>query len=123
MENQIKIILNIELKGATMIREDRYEWIHYDVKKKDYNVKGKEGLKSVNKGRVKHYNYIVKPATLHVNLTLEAYNYMISPECPSWVHKVKDWKKMTPVQRLENHLNRICQHHNGISFTYQILED
>lgn len=122
MDN-IKISLNIELKGATRVREDKYEWINWEIRKKDYRVQGKEGTKMISKGRFKHYNYITKPAILHVNLTEEAYNYMISTDCPSWVHKFKDWKRMTPIQRLENHLNRLCQHHNGVSFTYHIFED
>lgn len=125
MENIIKVSLNIQLNGSTRVRDDRFEWINWEIKKKDLsnNVKNNEGNKVVKRGRFQHYNYTTKPAVLHTNITLEAYNYMTSNECPSWIHKFKDWKKMTPVQRLESHLNRICQHHNGVSFTYEILED
>lgn len=125
METQIKVILNVELKGATRVRDDRYEWINYEIKKKDIsnNVIKSEANSIVKKGRMRHYNYNVKPATLHVNICKEAYDYMTSNDCPSWVHKAKEWKKMDTNQRLENHLNRLCQHHNGVSFTYEILED
>ena len=78
METQIKVILNVELKGATRVRDDRYEWINYEIKKKDIsnNVIKSEANSIVKKGRMKHYNYNVKPVTLHVNICKEAYDYM-----------------------------------------------
>lgn len=123
MENIIKVSLNIQLNGSTRVRDDRFEWINWEIKKKDFNVKGNEGNKIIERGRFKHYNHHTMPAVLHINLYKEAYDYMISTDCPSWIHKFKEWKKMTPIQRLESHLNRLCQHHNGVSFTYEILED
>ena len=55
-------------------------------------------------------------------MTVEAFNYMTSNECPYW-STPKDWNKMKPKERLEAHLQRTCEHHRGKSFTYFILED
>ena len=55
-------------------------------------------------------------------LGVDAYNYMISSECPHW-QKSKVWNKMSLEERLKAHLQRICEHHKGKSFTYIVLED
>lgn len=63
-----------------------------------------------------------KPATQSLNICKEGYNYMISGECPFWA-KTKVWAIMSETQRLEAHLQRVCEHVGGKSFTYEVLGD
>lgn len=126
MDNITKISLTIELEGSTLVRKSEPEVIKCTVTERDLNPskkwRGKDGLKIVRKRKSKHFSLEAKPASLHVNMGLDAYNYMISSECPYWA-KPKVWSAMTEEQRLEAHLQRTCEHHRGKSFTYIVLED
>lgn len=126
MNNVTKISLTIELEGSTLVRKSEPEIIKYTVTERDLNPskkwKGKDGLKIVRRGKCKFYPLEAKPARLHSSLSMEAYNYMISDECPYWI-KPKVWKSMSKIKRLEAHLQRTCEHHRGKSFTYIVLED
>ena len=121
-----KISLTIELEGSTLVRKSEPEIIKYSVTKKDLEPnkkwKGKDGLKIVRNARFKHYSLIAKPASQHINISVEAYRYMTSNECPYWA-KPKIWAMMSETQRLEAHLQRICEHVGGKSFTYEVLGD
>lgn len=121
-----KISLTIELEGSTLVRKSEPEIIKYSVTKRDLEPnkkwKGKDGLKIVRNARFKHYSLIAKPTSHHINICTEAYKYMTSNECPYWA-KPKVWAIMSETQRLEAHLQRICEHVGGKSFTYEILED
>ena len=126
MNNVTKISLTIELEGSTLVRKSEPEVLKYTVTERDLNPskkwKGKDGLKIVRKGKYKLFPLEAKPASIHVNMSLDAYNYMISSECPYWA-KPKVWSAMTKEQRLEAHLQRTCEHHKGKSFTYIVLKD
>lgn len=126
MNNLIKISLTIELEGSTLVRKSEPEVIKYTTIEKNPKLskkkKGIETLKVVKKGEFKHYPLEIKPASLHVNIGVDAYNYMISSECPYWI-KPKVWATMSKKQRLEEHLKRTCEHHRGKSFTYVVLEN
>lgn len=63
-----------------------------------------------------------KPATQSLNICKDAYNYMISGECPYW-SKPKVWNAMNKKERLEAHLQRITEGLGGVSYTYQVFED
>ena len=121
-----KISLTIELEGSTLVRKSEPEIIKYSVTKRDLEPnkkwKGKDGLKIVRNARFKHYPLIAKPASHHINICTEAYRYMTSNECPYWA-KPKIWAMMSETQRLEAHLQRICEHVGGKSFTYEVLGD
>ena len=126
MNNTIKISLTIELEGSTLVRRSEPEIIKFSVTKRDLEPnkkwKDKDGLKVVRRGIIKNYPLIAKPAKQHINMGIEAYKFMTSNECPSWV-KPKIWSSMNEIQRLEAHLQRTCEHVGGKSFTYKILED
>ncbi len=126
MNNTTKISLTIELEGSTLVRKSEPEYIKYSVTNKDLDPnkkwKGKDGSKIVKKGAIKYYPLIAKPAIQHINMSKDAYEYMISDECPSWV-KPKMWAKMNEKQRLESHLQRTCEHLGGKSFIYKVLDD
>ena len=121
-----KISLTIELEGGTLVRKSEPEIIKYSVTKRDFEPnkkwKSKDGLKVVRKGTFKHYPLIAKPASHHINICVEAYKYMTSNEYPYWA-KPKVWAMMSETQRLEAHLQKICEHVGGKSFTYEILGD
>lgn len=126
MNNTTKISLTIVLKGSTLVRKSEPEVIKYTITKRDLEPhkkwRGKDGLEVVKKGEYKWYPRIPKPATQHINMNVDAYNYMTSSECPYWA-KPKVWATMSETQRLEAHLQRVCEHVGGKSFTYEVLED
>ena len=121
-----KISLTIELEGSTLVRKSEPEIVKYSITKRDLEPnkkwKSKDGLKVVRKGTFKHYPLITKPASHHINICVEAYKYMTSNECPYWA-KPKVWAMMSETQRLEAHLQKICEHVGGKSFTYEVLGD
>lgn len=126
MNNTIKISLTINLEGSTLVRKSEPEVIKYTVTERDLNPnkkwKGKDGLKVVKRGSFNHFSYETKPASQHINMTEEAYRYMVSSDCPYW-SKPKVWNSLSAKERLESHLQRVCEHCNGTSYTYEILED
>lgn len=64
-----------------------------------------------------------KPATQSLNMSKEAYKYMIDKNsCPSW-SKPGKWAAMSEKERLEAHLQRTVEHLGGISYTWQVFED
>lgn len=63
-----------------------------------------------------------KPAGQSLNLSMDAYNYMVSSEAPYFV-KPRDWERLTKKQRLEAHLKRIVEELGGVSFTYAVLDN
>ena len=64
-----------------------------------------------------------KSATQPLNMSKEAYEYMIDKDsCPSW-SKPGKWAAMSEKERLEAHLQRTVEHLGGASYTYQVFED
>ena len=139
MDN-VKVRLSISLPGGVMYSKQE---CFKKLKKKFTDKKGNKRVKIVEEPisemfeygsiRVKDdktksvdiINYKVpkcKPAMKTINLTSEAYNYMISSECPAWV-KPKQWNAMNKRERLENHLKRIADHNRGTVVGYQVLDD
>lgn len=127
MNNATKISLTIELEGSTLVRKSEPEVSKFTITKRMPNPhnkwKSKRGSKKVVKVvEYKEYPLIKKPASQHINMSVDAYNYMTSSECPYW-SKPKIWNSMNKTQRLEAHLQKTCEHLGGKSFTYEILED
>lgn len=90
---------------------------HYDKKTKKFFFK-KEPLKFKTR----------KCATAQqvIKMTDDAYNYMISQACPEWFIPfggISKWKKLSKKERLEAHLERVCQSLKGISYTYAVFGD
>lgn len=127
MNNNIKISLTVVLEGSVLVRKnENREVITYSLNERDLNPnkkwKGKDGLEVVKKGRRFHTPLVAKPATQHLNISVDSYKHMMSSEVPYWA-KAKDWINSSPIQRLEAHLQRICEHFNGISYSYELLDD
>lgn len=129
MNNQIKILLTISgIEGATLHKVGSYK-IQYSLTKEDLHFKnhGKKYTKEdkdkiVYKGVRKCDRYESVPCSKSIKLTYDAYNYFTSTDVPEWYLK-KDWKRLSSIERLELHLQRMCDANRGKSFTYSILED
>lgn len=125
MNNQIKVLLTINgIEGATLHSKGKTK-IPFVIRKKDLYAKkytGKDADAIIRKGYRRVLDFDVVPAKKSIKLTVDAYNYMTSNEAPEWYFK-KNWGNLSPTERLELHLKRLCDHHGGKEFTYNILED
>ena len=125
MNNQVKVLLTInEIEGATLHSSGKSK-IPYVIRKKDLYAKeytGKDANKIIRKGFRKVNNVEALPVSKSIKLTVDAYNYMTSRESPEFYMK-KNWNLLSEKQRLEIHLQRLCEHNGGKSFTYSILDD
>lgn len=64
-----------------------------------------------------------KPATQSLNISKEAYEYMVDKDsCPSW-SKPGKWAVIGKKERLKAHLQKIVEHLGGTSYSYQVFED
>lgn len=123
MNNQPKILLSIQgIEGGTLrpIGKKRVKW---SITKKDLDPRyhGKDAFKPVMKGITEVTDFEPVPCQQSIKLTQDAYDYMTSSEQPYWLKG--PWKLMTKKQRLEVHLQRICEDRKGTSYTYSIFED
>lgn len=125
MNNQVKVLLTINgIEGATLHSNGKSK-IPFVIRKKDLyskEYKGKDADKIVRKGFRKVNNVEALPVSKSIKLTVDAYNYMTSREAPEFYRK-KNWGLLNERQRLEIHLERLCEHNRGESFTYSILDD
>ena len=123
MNNQIKILLNIQgMRGGTL-RPLGKKKVSWSICKKDLdkNYKGKDALKPISRGTTSINDFEEIPCQHNLKLTQDAYEYMTSVEQPYWFKG--PWKLMSKKQRLETHLQRICEDKGGTAYTYVILED
>lgn len=125
MNNQPKVLLTIEgIEGATL-HSKGIKKIKFIIRKKDlYNkpYTGKDADKIIRVGTRKIEDFEVIPCKKTIKLSYDAYDYMTSKESPEWYFK-KDWSRLSALNRLELHLQRICDANEGKSFNYTILED
>lgn len=126
MNNEnIKILLTIQLAGGSFVRQKKADKIVWHIIKQDLSQKklpSKEGNKIVESGIFKHYPLVSKDAVQKIKINKEAYDLYISDKCPDR-SMLKTWKKLKPIPRLEWHLQKICNHFNGKSFSYELLDD
>lgn len=124
MNSQVKVLLTIQGIPGGIIKPVKREVKRWTLTKAEcfsyYN--GKDKNKVMKAGNYTAITYEVVPCSQSIKLTYDAYKYMISGECPSWI-KPKIWAVMNKTQRLEAHLQRTCEHMGGKSFTYKVLED
>ena len=125
--NEIKVSLSIVLQGSTMYSQEQAKALEKEKEGTGYDtfsmrVEGKksDGKKDVQTITVKTRK--CKPAGQSLNLSMDAYNYMVSSEAPYFV-KPRDWERLTKKQRLEAHLKRIVEELGGVSFTYAVLDN
>lgn len=124
--NEIKVSLSIVLQGSIMYSQEQAKALEkekvgtgYDT----FNMKV-EGLKNGKKDAetITVKTRKCKPAGQSLNLSMDAYDYMIGKEAPYFV-KARDWERLTKKQRLEAHLKRIVEELGGVSFTYAVLDN
>lgn len=141
----IKLNLSIELPGSTILSKEEclkttrkviekktkagkiYKKT-IEVKVEDWDKMEKHSMRVANiKGTnpeiITFHTRKCKPATQSLNMSKEAYEYMINKDsCPSW-SKPGKWTAMSEKERLEAHLQRTVEYLRGISYTYQVFED
>ncbi len=139
--NEIKLSLSIELRGSTILSKEEClkttqktittkngrkrtvtkvveDWDK--IEKHTMRVAGTDGT---NPEIITFHTRKCKPATQSLNMSKEAYEYMIDKDsCPSW-SKPGKWAAMSEKERLEAHLQRTVEHLGGTSYTYQVFED
>ena len=143
--SEIKLSLSIELRGSTMFsKEECLKTTHKVIEKKtkagkvyrktievkveDWDKMEKHSMRvtdanGTNQKIITFKTRKCKPATQSLNMSKEAYEYMIDEDsCPSW-SKPKKWAAMSEKERLEAHLQRVVKHLGGISYTYQMFAD
>ena len=116
--SEIKVSVSITLQGGVMLTQAEAEQLEknkvgtgYDLTK--IKVKGKKGNADIINMRTRKS----RTATQTISMFKEAYEY-----CPPSIKQFV-WTKMKPVQRLEAHLDLICKHLRGISYTYKVFDD
>lgn len=122
MNNQTKIILTIQGIAGSTFHKEVVNTVKFLRKKDLPNYKGSNGNDIVRKFKVKSYNVVPVDCSKSIKMTYDAYAYMTGKEKPEWYYK-KDWLRLSSKDRLELHLARICEHNNGTTFSYSILED
>ena len=126
MNNEIKVSLSITLQGSVILSQEQAKALEEEKVGTGYDafsmrVEGlKKGKKDAETITVKTRK--CKPAGQSLNLSMDAYEYMIGKEAPHFV-KPRDWERLTKKQRLEAHLKRIVEGLGGVSFTYTILDN
>lgn len=132
MNNEIKVSLSVTLQGSVMLSQEQakaleeekvgtgYDTFSMRVEGKKSDGKKSDGKKDIQTITVKTRK--CKPAGQSLNLSMDAYEYMIGKEAPYFV-KPRDWGRLTKKQRLEAHLKRICEELGGVSFTYAVLDN
>lgn len=143
--SEIKLSLSIELRGNTMFsKEECLKTTHKVIEKKtkagkiykktievkveDWDKMEKHSMRVTNNNDtnpeiITFHTRKCKPATQTINMSKEAYEYMISKDsCPP-CFKPKEWSTMNKKERLEVHLKRTVEHLGGVSYTYQVFED
>ena len=129
----IKLSVTIELPGSQMVTSQECD--QNPKKKLDYcdfnkillNIKHYDKKTKKSFYRIEPlYFYTRKciPAHQSINMTEEAFTYMTSTMCPEWYpFGLSKWKKLTPTERLELHLDRTCKALRGTSYTYTVFGD
>ena len=106
---------NGKKKTVTKVVEDWDKMEKYSMRVTDDN--------GANPEIISFHTRKCKPATQSLNISREAYEYMIDKNsCPSW-SKPSKWAAMSKMERLDAHLQKTVEHLGGTSYTYQVFED
>ena len=142
MDTSIKVNLSIVLPGSTMLSEQecskqlkdtiikkgKKKIITKTMYNKENNTENRIFLDYKDNDGIRHREPLffmtrnTIPCKKSINISKEAYDYMVSTECPAW-EKMGEWKQLSRIKRLTSHMQRICDNEGGISFEFQIFED
>lgn len=123
----IKLSVTIELPGSTMMTPQECGKNPNNYDKHLIILSVKQWDKRTKKAFYKREPLVFKtrkcfPAQQSINMSEDAYNYMVSASCPEWYpFGISKWKKLSPTERLEIHLDRTCKALNGKSYTYVVF--
>ena len=117
MDN-IKISASFKLRGGIMYSEkdQNGEPLHYDVNTMDFYDR-KKGKKETVKFKISR----CKPCIQTINMSMEAYQYMIST--PTSNISTNHWKRMSENQRIAEHLKETQHDLDAINFEFIVFED
>lgn len=115
MNEEIGLSVTFTLPGRVMVtqqaaeKKPNRETLEYNQMKIGRDTITVKTRKSIN-------------ASQTINMPLEAYNTMTSgydKDCPAWCRRSK-WQSMNSKERLEAHLDRVCESLGALSYTYVI---
>ena len=124
--NVTKLTANIELPGSVMFGKEACQKSPKELT--EYNCLIAEDR--IRKGRKTEYKkekltFFTRkcvPALQAINMSEEAYQYMISNEVPSFSNR-STWMKMSKEQRLVAHLNETAAYLGGKLASYCVYPD
>lgn len=127
--SEIKLSLSIKLPGSVMYSQEGAKALEqqglagftkHSLVVEMHKRMGKKV--KVDKETIHFKTRNTIPAVQNINISKDAYNYMVSNECPSFMTP-KDWSRMSKVKKLEAHLNEIAESRGGKVLHYHIFED
>lgn len=124
--NVTKLTANIELPGSVMFGKEACQKSPKELT--EYNClivtdKIRKGKKvKYNKEKLVFFTRKCVPALQVINMSEEAYQYMISNEVPSFSNR-STWMKMSKEQRLVAHLNETAAYLGGKLASYCVYPD
>lgn len=122
--NEIKVSVSVVSQGGVMLTQAEAEQLEKTKKGLGFDltrikVEDKQGNVDILNVRTRKFRTV----TQSVNMCKEAYEYMTSKDgCPPHIKQFV-WAKMKPTQRLEAHLDLVCKHLRGVSYTYKVFDD
>jgi hypothetical protein len=127
--SEVKLSLSIKLPGSVMYSQEGAKALEqqglagFTKHSLVVEIHKRMGKKvKVDKETIHFKTRNTVPAIQNINISKDAYNYMISKECPSFMSP-KDWSRMSKVKKLEAHLNEIAESRGGVVLHYHIFED
>lgn len=115
-----KVSLSLLVPGATMLspQESGKNPKNYDIHR--INVEYKKGNK-VKKETLTVHTRKNRLVTQHMNVSKEAYDYMIETPVDSKLKRT--WATLPKTERLNHHFNLIARDLGAVHFSYEILQD
>ena len=120
----LKLSVSIILQGRIPLTQVEAEQFEEEKEGSGFNT----SVIKINTGRNKFKTYIIKTCkkrtvTQTINMYEEAFEYMTGTDsCPEGIN-MGLWKRMRKKQRLEAHLERLCESLGGISYTYKVFDN
>ena len=122
--NDVKLRLSLYVPGAQMLSSQACEenaTENYDKMK----IEVKTSISGKKKSKTEVITVSTRKSRLirqNINLTSDAYQYMISKEVP-YFSTHKQWGNMSRKERLKSHLDRIAENFNAKNYSFEILDD
>lgn len=117
MDN-IKISASFKIKGGIMYQEKDKDGnpLYYDINTMEFR-----NNKNKHTDVVKFKTPQCKPCIQTINMTEEAYKYMLNTSTSNM--SANHWKRMSENQRITEHLKELQHDLDAISFEFTVFED